>query len=260
MSEIAVAGLDVDEAEAGVARQPRRRDEVVDQAIQLVVLEHAHAVREPPVEDRVRARGDRRRPIVDVRPRVAPRMRQLQADVEIAVGVGAESLAVRRRRARRAAPQSPAACRAFISSWCGLARPSWRTATASPPHISFAPLMPKLRQRRRVRSVGSPSAVPSHPSIGRMQNRLPTRDAVARRLARPSGDSAGAAIRSSKPSGMPLPLEVRAKGRRGLERGDARIRRLAHGVCRIVSYVRQPDVAVRDTQCASRERSRIAML
>ena len=34
VAEIAVAGLGVDEAEAGITRQPRRRDEVVDQAIQ----------------------------------------------------------------------------------------------------------------------------------------------------------------------------------------------------------------------------------
>jgi hypothetical protein len=57
----------------------------------------------------------------------------------------------------------------------GLARPSCWTATASPPQISFAPLQPKRCQRRRVRSLGSPSAVPSQPSIGRMQKRLPTR-------------------------------------------------------------------------------------
>ncbi len=62
-----------------------------------------------------------------------------------------------------------------ISSWLGFALASGRTATASPPHTSFAPLVPKLRHRRRVRSLGSPSRVPSHPSIGRMQKRLPTR-------------------------------------------------------------------------------------
>ena len=64
--EIAVARLDVDEAEAGVARQPRRGDEVVDQAIELVVLEHAHAVRKAAIEHRIArtrraAPGDRRR-------------------------------------------------------------------------------------------------------------------------------------------------------------------------------------------------------
>src|SRR6185295_17105255 len=85
VSEIAVAGLDVDEAEAGVARQTSRRDEVVDQAIQLLVLEHTDAPGDASIEDRVRARGDRRRAIVRVRPRVASRMGQLQADVEIAV-------------------------------------------------------------------------------------------------------------------------------------------------------------------------------
>ena len=60
-------------------------------------------------------------------------------------------------------------------SWWGLARPSGRTATASPPQMSLPPDSPKRAQRRRTRSVRRPSAVASHPSIGRMPNRLPTR-------------------------------------------------------------------------------------
>ena len=63
-----MARLDVDEPEAGVARQPRRGDEIVDQRIELRILEDADAVRKPPIEDRVGARGDRRGAIVDVGP------------------------------------------------------------------------------------------------------------------------------------------------------------------------------------------------
>ena len=37
----------------------------------------------------------------------------------------------------------------LIINWLGLARPSGRTATASPPQISLAPLRPKFFQRRR---------------------------------------------------------------------------------------------------------------
>ena len=40
------------------------------------------------------------------------------------------------------------------------------TAAASQPQISFAPLMPKFRQRRSICGVGEPSGLPSHPSIG----------------------------------------------------------------------------------------------
>ena len=60
-----------------------------------------------------------------------------------------------------------------MRSWFGLARPSGATATASPPQTSLAPLRPKRTQRRRVRSLGSPSSVPSQPSIGCTQKRFP---------------------------------------------------------------------------------------
>ena len=112
-------------------------------------------------------------------------------------------------RSRCAATSSPrsdaiaATVRGVISSWFGFARPSWRTATASPPHISFAPPAPKRRQRRRVRSLGSPSRVPSHPSIGSTQNRFPTRTPLTS-IARASGERAGASSAASNASGMPL--------------------------------------------------------
>ena len=58
-------------------------------------------------------------------------------------------------------------------SWLGLARPSGRTAVASP-HTRPHPLAPKRAQRRRTRSVGRPSVVPSQPSIGSTAKRLGT--------------------------------------------------------------------------------------
>ena len=70
-----------------------------------------------------------------------------------------------------------------MSNSFGVARPSGRTATASPPQISLAPLAPNRRQRRNVRSLGRPSVSASQPSIGRMQKRLPTvRPPTAMRL------------------------------------------------------------------------------
>jgi hypothetical protein len=71
-------------------------------------------------------------------------------------------------------PASASVVASSLTSWWGLARPSGCTATASPPQISLAPLSPKRRQRRATRSVGAPSVVPSQPSIGNAQNRLPT--------------------------------------------------------------------------------------
>ena len=53
-----------------------------------------------------------------------------------------------------------------MHSWCGFARPSGSTATASPPHTRPAPLTPKRCHRRRTRSVGRPSAVASQPLHG----------------------------------------------------------------------------------------------
>ena len=53
-----------------------------------------------------------------------------------------------------AQPARSRQCVQLIISWLGLARPSCRTATASPPQISLAPLSPKCCQRRAVRSDG----------------------------------------------------------------------------------------------------------
>ena len=68
--------------------------------------------------------------------------------------------------------------------------------------LNFAPLMPNRSHRRVVSSVGLPSAVPSQPSIGRMQNRLPTRTPSSSN-GRASGDSADGASDSSKAMAAP---------------------------------------------------------
>src|SRR5260370_26082610 len=69
--------------------------------------------------------------------------------------------------------------------------------------MSLAPLRPKFRQRRRVRSLGAPSRVPSQPSMGRMQKRLPTaRPSASRGRAR--GEEGGAARTSSSSIASPL--------------------------------------------------------
>jgi len=48
----------------------------------------------------------------------------------------------------------------------GFTRPSGQTAKASPPQIILAVDRPKPRQRLRVDALGSPSGVPSQPSMG----------------------------------------------------------------------------------------------
>ena len=63
--------------------------------------------------------------------------------------------------------------RASSTSWWGLARPSGRTAVASP-HTRPHSLAAKRSHRRRTRSVGPPVSVPSQPSIGRTAKRLGT--------------------------------------------------------------------------------------
>src|SRR5207245_524947 len=64
VSQIAVARFDVDEAEAGLPRPPRRRDEILDERVELRIVEDANAAGKPAIEDRIRARGERGGPIV----------------------------------------------------------------------------------------------------------------------------------------------------------------------------------------------------
>jgi len=91
----------------------------------------------------------------------------------------------------------------LISNWFGFARPSCRTATASPPKMSFAPLCPKRRHRRSVSSDGAPSGVPSHPSIGSTANRLPTVNPFGSRYGCARGAWGPVSSVSSKGMSMP---------------------------------------------------------
>ena len=90
-----MALLDVHETKAGIARERSRGDELVREALQIVVAQHANARRKAAIEHRVMPPGQRLGAIVDVGPRVASRMRQLETDEQIGVGVRAESLAMR---------------------------------------------------------------------------------------------------------------------------------------------------------------------
>ena len=101
------------------------------------------------------------------------------------------------------------------SVWLGLARPSGRTAAASPPQMSFAPLRPKFRHRRSVCALGEPSRLASQPSIGWMHQRLPT-SKPATFIGRASGEpSAADRTRSSIGSASPSSAS-RAETRRRL--------------------------------------------
>ena len=121
--------------------------------------------------------------IPGVRAREAARVRELETEIEVAVAIRAEALAVRGDElvAERA---SDGSLRSDMRSWLGLARPSCRTAAASPPQTSLAPLAPKRCQRRRGRIARLAVVVPSHPSIGRTQKRLPTHGAIDERLSK----------------------------------------------------------------------------
>ena len=82
---------------------------------------------------------------------------------QVVVRSRAEPFAVSGDQRLSQAQRSSPASAASASADCGFARPSCRTATASHPHISLAPLMPKCRHRLVVSSLGSPvvRAVPA---------------------------------------------------------------------------------------------------
>src|SRR5207237_1854671 len=81
VSEIAVALLDVHEGEARIPREPRGGGEIFDQTIELVVGEHADAIRKPAIENRMRVRGERLMTVGCAGTRVTAGMRELQAYV-----------------------------------------------------------------------------------------------------------------------------------------------------------------------------------
>ena len=98
VSQIAVTRLRVDELKAAGLSQPGRGNVVVDDALNLIVRQHAHATGESPVENWMMAGGERCRFVPHIGPREAPRVRNLQAQIQIAIGVRIRSVAVSRNQ------------------------------------------------------------------------------------------------------------------------------------------------------------------
>jgi hypothetical protein len=94
VTEITVAVLDVDEGEAGLVRLLRRGDDAIDEPIHVVVTQCRHAARKAAIEERVSVGDTGLAAPLHVGLRVAARVGELQADVEVAVGVGAERFLV----------------------------------------------------------------------------------------------------------------------------------------------------------------------
>ena len=104
MAEVAVAVLDVDEREARPLGLPRGADEVVDEPGDLVVRQHMRRLVGPEaaVEHRVAIERDRLVAPLVVRPGVAARVDELEADEQVVIAaepldmLGDEPLAHRR--------------------------------------------------------------------------------------------------------------------------------------------------------------------
>ena len=181
--QVAVARLHVDEVEAGIGGDHGRGRIVVGEGIELVVgPSRADAAR---VEQWFDATWSRRHG-------PPPGVRELQPR-HLLVGEQPHA-APRDRRPTTVRDRAGAGWRARRDGRRTLRRP-----TPVP-----APLRPKRSQRRRTRSVGRPSSVPSQPSIGRMANRF-SRDAPgdldrARRARRPPDGSANGSVTDSSPS------------------------------------------------------------
>ena len=127
--------------------------------------------------------------------RTGPECVSCRPTIQVAVGVGAEALAMRGDQRLAQRRRSPARVAGDSISWFGLARPSCRTATASPPQINFAPLcaeMPPAPAGQLAR-LAVASCRPSLPSAGcRSGCRRARRRA---RTARASGEPPAAAAR-----------------------------------------------------------------
>ena len=95
VAQVAMAVLHVHEGEPRLLGQARGGHEIRDQAVQLLVGEAANLTREAAIQDRVRVGDEGLRAVRGVGPREAAGMGELQADVEVGVGLGTETLAVR---------------------------------------------------------------------------------------------------------------------------------------------------------------------
>jgi hypothetical protein len=235
VAEIAVARLHVDEAKSRVAGARGRADEIVDERIELGILEHADAVREAPIEDRVRARRDRRWPIVDVRPGIAARVRQLQADVQIAVRVRSEALAMRgdellaqggnRADGARRDQQLMRIRAAVVADGDGFPAP--HQLRAARPEVTPAPM-------REVARLAVARAVPPF----HRQDAEPVADANAVHIDRASKRRCRRrrelVVERERDAAS---LQVRAKRAGGSQRGDTRVRRAAHA---LIAFIPSP--------------------
>lgn len=132
VAEIAVAVLEIHEIEAAGLRAPSGGDVIVDEPPDVVVRHHRIVFRDAefPVEHRVAVEDHLLELAIVVRLAEAAGMGELEADDEIVVvacGLLWAAITVSRR------PAMADCVASVITSWSGLARPSWRTATASPP-------------------------------------------------------------------------------------------------------------------------------
>ena len=173
VAEIAVAVFDVHEIEAEAPGHARRAMEVLDDRARSRRRSAADNRRQipAPVQNRMVIENSRLRAVVRVGTAVAAGVRELQPDQQAVVGAGGQ-----RCSSIKTSSQMWPSLRSVCGrdhELIGIGAPFVRTATASPPQINFAPLWPKRCQRRIVFSLGLPSAVPSHPSIGCTAMRLP---------------------------------------------------------------------------------------
>jgi hypothetical protein len=149
-----MAQLHIDELVATCRRTPCGHDEVLDESIQLDIAQHRYRAVHAAVEDGMIPGGERRGPIRCIRLGKTSGVGQLQADVEVAVGVRAEpfpvcpdELVAQRRDGcliGRRKQQLVRARAAIVAHSNGLAAPDELCATAA----EALPAAPRVLGRR----------------------------------------------------------------------------------------------------------------
>ena len=104
--EIAVARLRVHELISARICEPRGGGVVVDNPLDLVVGQHAHAAGESSVENGMMTRSERRRLVPHIRARETPGVRELQSEIQIAIRVRPEIARDAPTPTPRASPRS----------------------------------------------------------------------------------------------------------------------------------------------------------
>ena len=225
VTEISVALLDVHELKARVAGQPRGRREILDEPVEIVVFEHAHALWKASIKRGMVPRRQRLGTVVRVGPRVPPRMRKLQTDVEIVGRPRAEPCPMRahelvaKRRDRALGlgreHQLMRVGAAVVSHGHGFAPPDQLRAA----HAEVSPPPPRqiarLASGRAVPPLHRQNAEAIADPYGARRDRLRQRRFTARQfIVEIERDSAR--------------HEVRSERRRRLERCNPRVRRVRH--------------------------------